>query len=619
MEYVLHASAVLAIFYICYRLFLQQETFYDANRWFLLLGLATSVLFPLMAIPMYIEVPLTPSTGLVVMATTTQHSSEAFNTTSLFIWMYPVGVCLFLGRFIVQLFSLIALISKHDKKKIDGYILIETAQKTTPFSFFNWIVYNPTQFDAQERYLILHHEKIHAAQKHSIDVLIMDLTTALFWCNPIIWLYRKAVKQNLEFIADHNTQKQSRCEKRYQKLLLKTSVCEKKLISINTFYNSTIKKRIVMLHKSKSNLMNSWKYSIIVPLLVIFALTFNTKTIAKTTYLDSEASTYTAQNELELLVNKDTKDQEFDAIINRLAEKGATIIFNNIKRDSRNQIIGIKIVLNHKGSKIVYSKKSSDPIRSIKIVTNTTSGNLTIIEQPSESSSINPVKVIGDSTKDNHKEESVISKKQPLVIVEGSEIDQDKMDTIDPETIESITVFKDASVIEKYGQKAENGVVLIKRKNNYTEKIANEKRLSIVGYGEQKVDYMAIAEDGKNPLYIKDGKEISKEAVDAMDHKKIASIHILKDDHAFKEYGEKGKDGVVVISTKKNGNTISVSNNKKEPLYIVDGKEVTKKETEKIESSTIGSIDVLKDEHTTKKYGEKGKNDVVLITTKKKD
>ncbi|TXE09444.1 hypothetical protein ES711_05845 [Gelidibacter salicanalis] len=541
MEYVLKASAILSIFYICYRLFLQRETFYEANRWFLLLGLMTSALLPLMVIPVYIEVPLTPNRNFAAVAATMPHPPEVFDLTSLFIWGYAIGASFFVGRFILQLFSLTTLINKHHKKKTEVFTFIEIAQVSTPFSFFNWIVYNPTQFDAQELDLVLQHEKVHAEQKHSIDVLIMDFTTALFWCNPLIWIYRTSLKQNLEFIADHQTQKQSGCEERYQKLLLKTSVPEEKLISINPFYNSTIKKRIVMLHKSKSNLMNTWKYSIIVPLLAAFALTFNTEIIAQNVSDSNPASATTLdqQNVLTFIVTKDTKIEQMEYITEKLSNEDVHFKFKNIERNSKNEITGIKIKYDYKNKTGTYAKSLSSPIPSIEISVNPTSHNVTIGEH---SSGLSQTIAIGSEKDSNHiqnialKEplglqkithETSNSQNKPLIILKDKEITHVEMQAIDPDTIAHISVLKDENATKSYGDKAKNGVIIIQLK----APTATETQMQ--------------------PLYILDNEEITKEKMEAIDPDTIESMDILKDDSATKKYGTKGAHGVIIITSKK--------------------------------------------------------------------
>src|SRR5690606_13852979 len=118
MEYLLKSCALIAVFYICYILFLQRETFFEANRWFLLLGLITSILFPLLVIPIYVDMPAMTNGGFSVIATTAQTTPEpSFDLTTLTLWVYAIGVSFFLGRLLIQFLSLMKLINKNDKEK----------------------------------------------------------------------------------------------------------------------------------------------------------------------------------------------------------------------------------------------------------------------------------------------------------------------------------------------------------------------------------------------------------------------------------------------------------------------------------------------------------------------
>ncbi|WP_190246212.1 M56 family metallopeptidase [Gelidibacter gilvus] len=590
------------------------------------MGLVTAILFPLIVIPIYVEMPAPTSGGFSMIATTIQTTPEPFfDISSLIIWSYALGASFILGRLLIQFFSLMKLITKNDKEKLGRYTFVKTSQNISPFSFFKWIVFNPKLFNEKELELILQHEKIHASQNHSLDTVLMDLATALFWFNPFIWLYRKALKQNLEFIADHHTQKQSESNERYQKLLLKTSLPEQKLIVVNTFYNSTIrlkvfgkqitlfsafgqvKKRIIMLQKSKSNLMNTWKYSIILPLLVIFAMTFNTETIAQTSANATETGKVDQQNILKFVVTKDTKDQQLDFIKEKLADKGANISFKNLTRNSKNEITGIKVAYNHKNTKLVHSKKLSEPIKPIEISMNPSTGRIEMGEQVSTLSQTFAIEM--DEDGQAIISEATTKSKENSFRIAGNKINKDatNKDTIFIENTTEKVSYK--NTIDE-----NNKVINVKKSNSETGIFKNSET---------------------SPLVIFDGKEINNDEMEDIHPNSIAHIEVLKDNSATKVYGKKGENGVILITSKKDGfsktkneeiiiiiedenqKSSSTSNNGIRPLYILDGKEISKEEMETIDSNNIESVDVLKNEASTKKYGEKGKNGVILITTKK--
>ena len=244
MEYLIKVSVILILFYICYKLFLNRETFFESNRSFLLIGLATAFVLPLIVIPKYIEVePIITQSDFVISETQTQQlaANNSISLSTILTYIYALGVLFFLIRFLVQFSSLMLLYVNSTKQRVASYIYVITKKALSPFSFFNWIVFNPKLFNDKELEQIITHEKIHAQQWHSIDILLVEVTSILLWFNPFIWLYKKDLRQNLEFIADKNAHAITNCKKSYQHLLLKTIVPNYQLAVTNNFYNSLIK------------------------------------------------------------------------------------------------------------------------------------------------------------------------------------------------------------------------------------------------------------------------------------------------------------------------------------------------------------------------------------------
>src|SRR5690606_33341038 len=108
----------------------------------------------------------------------------------------------------------------------EDYKFVNVKENIAPFSYFNYIVYNPELYSEVEMQNILEHEKVHCAQNHTIDVLIARLFCIVFWWNPFIWFYKKAIVQNLEFIADSDAFKNISDKKAYQFTLLKITTHE---------------------------------------------------------------------------------------------------------------------------------------------------------------------------------------------------------------------------------------------------------------------------------------------------------------------------------------------------------------------------------------------------------
>ncbi|WOD44332.1 M56 family metallopeptidase [Hwangdonia lutea] len=372
MEYLLKASAVIAIFYLCYKLFLQRDTFFESNRWFLLLGLVTAFALPYVVIPIYIEYTPMPIQNFVIndASVLAETPETPFNIWHLAFVIYTIGVVLFSVRFLMQLGSLALLIVKNKKHKQNGFTFIETQKETPPFSFFRWIVFNQNQFKETELQHIIAHEKVHVKQYHSIDILISQIAAIIFWFNPITWFYKKDLQQNLEFIADYKAQKQSGCKKSYQHLLLKTSVPNQHMAITNNFYNSLIKKRIVMLHKSKSKKINLLKYTLVLPFLALFLMGFNTEKVYVEKVLDNDSSNKTTNkvvqqeirkenDKIKIIFRKNLSDKDLNKIKKKLQNMGVVFTYSELKRNAKGEITKIITKFETEGGSCIYNSDQS--------------------------------------------------------------------------------------------------------------------------------------------------------------------------------------------------------------------------------------------------------------------
>ena len=187
MDYLLKSSAVIVIFYACYKLFLQRDTFFNSNRWFLLFGLLIASCIPLVVIPVYVEytpVQLSEYTVTPYSNNQTVIQVEEFNLTDLLSLTYILGLVFFIVKFIIELLSLQRILKFGHVKYFQNFKLIETNKDVAPFSFFNWIVYNPKHFNNTELQHIINHEKAHVQQLHSIDIIIAQIT-----CIPVSYTH----------------------------------------------------------------------------------------------------------------------------------------------------------------------------------------------------------------------------------------------------------------------------------------------------------------------------------------------------------------------------------------------------------------------------------------------
>ncbi|MBV1925287.1 MAG: hypothetical protein KUG49_02105, partial [Dokdonia sp.] len=283
------SAAILSLFYLTYRLVLQKDTFFSANRHYLIGGIIASLTLPFLQftqtsfidLPVYEAVPMSTQFSPVISKMIPVEPSFSINWWMVALVIYLVGVSIMFIRLGIQLASLHRLIQKHPKSKHGRYTFIEVYDDIAPFSFFQTIVYNPTVHTAGELEMILEHEKVHALQWHTIDVLLTQVTLAIQWANPLAWLYKESLEQNLEFIADSEAARAAASSTAYQRTLVKVSSTALRPALTNNFYHSLIKKRIVMLNKEASNKRNLWKLGLVLPILALFMYSFNVKEVVE--------------------------------------------------------------------------------------------------------------------------------------------------------------------------------------------------------------------------------------------------------------------------------------------------------------------------------------------------
>ena len=219
--------------------------------------------------------------------------------------------------------------------------------------------------------------------------------------------------------------------------------------------------------------------------------------------------------------------------------------------------------------------------------------------------------VVQDTTKVTvwNKKQKVIEElsddaKRAIFMVDGTRMNYDKVQVIDPQEIDNVSVLKGDAATSVYGTEAKDGVVIITTKNN-GHSSSTERRMGV--------------SDG-NPLILMNGVAITKEEMDKINPDDIESVNVLKGEQATHLYGEKGKNGVVIITPKGEKAVVPLQegmNKGNPPLIVIDGKRMPKDfNLSTLKSEEIESISVLKDKSAVETYGEDGKNGVIVILKK---
>ncbi|MDT0689568.1 TonB-dependent receptor plug domain-containing protein [Salegentibacter sp. F188] len=537
--YILKSSGLLAIFFLSYQILLRKETSFRLNRKFLIAGIFTSFILPAIYFTrkVVIEAPVNNAAFSPEMFQNTPVVQQAeINWWNLAGIIYLAGAGIMLFQFMFRLSSILKLIKTHHFEKAEGFKFIKINRDIGPFSFFRYIIYNSSLYSEKDLKLILQHEKVHATQLHSIDVILSHLTTAILWFNPFSWWYKIITEQNLEFLADQETVAFAGSRKAYQHALVKVSVPEFQPALTNHFYQSFIKKRIVMLNKKQNNKPKLWKISLVLPLLIAFMFFFNVKTEAQIVQKEEKRTKILDRSEIK------ENGEEPLYVLNGVPSKKAIIDTINPKSIEKIDVL--------KGAKATALYGSSGRDGVILISTKAKSG-----------SAINPLENNSGNAEEASKVSGTVNHSTKLIIVNGEIKEEDfDLDSIDPETIERVEVVKGENAISGYGEKAENGVINVVLKDsekNFSSEATNisvrkQQNNNIYGTGEKTGDINA-SENGEQekPLVTINGK-VMPESYDYNDLKpsEVGSINVLKGATATEKYGNKGKDGVIEIFLK---------------------------------------------------------------------
>ena len=381
--------------------------------------------------------------------------------------------------------------------------------------------------------------------------------------NPFSWLYQTNIKQNLEFLADESATKEVPSIKKYQYTLLKVSGNQFCTPIVNNFYNSLIKKRIVMLNKSKSNKRNILKIALILPALAVFLVSFNTKDVYIPIHSEYNAlSNYEQTSKvIEITIDKNTTDKELSKIKKDLAKKGVDFSYT-VVHNSKNEITDISIDFSTKGDNGKNMRSSSnynngdDPIDPIHIIyddeTNSISmGNAGLMEIHEEKDvhinvhedSDKAIWVHADSDGDEHKTIEIIKEDgKETIKVNGKEVSRKELNIIKEE--DGIHE-KHIKIKKSHGDKEEN-VFIMKMSDD-----DNDVDIDIIAEEEGKEMFFISSDGDEKPMFIIDEKESKEKDMKKLDPSEIATINVYKGEKAKDKYGKKGKNGVVEITTKK--------------------------------------------------------------------
>ena len=635
--YILKSSLCLAVFYLFYRLLLSKETFHRCNRIALLSIILLSYILPLATITTnqhtMVSTAVTTVEDLLIMYEQNVVPNQGLQPEFGFPWQetliisYVAGAIFFILCHLWSLGRMLYFIRHNQRKQLpDGTLLIIHSCNFAPFSWMKYIVIS--QADLKENgHDILLHEQAHIRNHHSWDLLLVEVCSWLQWFNPAIWLLKQELQNIHEYEADEEVLRQGIDARQYQMLLIKKAVGARLYSIANSFNHSSLKKRITMMIRKKSNPWARAKYLYVLPLAAVTVAAFARPEISQP--LDEISS---------------VKVNDLSAVLETYADK-------NVSNPAEKTKLKMKVV----------DEKGKPIIAATVLVANTTNGTITdengnfTLEVGTDQSI--QVAYIGMSTVTMSVKDCLKKADQTIVLTESDTKKDVKVVAPAPQAVTSDDqTFSVVEQMPEYPGGMRAGLEFMARNLRYPTKAreAGKQGRVIVQFVVRKdgslsdfkvlrpvdpwLDAEAIRVISTMPKWkpgMQDRKPVSVKftlPVTFMLEGTNSKPKAGDNDVVVVGYGVQKSEESVDLPTIKLHNPMdelsitgdfkidSVGSSKAfgvSPLVIMDGLEVSDDVIKKLNPKKIQSVSVLKNEAATAKYGKKGKFGVILITTKR--
>ena len=636
LVYILKSAVCLAMFYLFYRLLLSKETFHRFNRMALLGVMLLSCLLPLVKVTVEQASPVNAQVmsmeDLLLMyqwnsEAVVEEGSRPFHWQEGLVLVYFVGLFFVIVRHLWSLGRMLYLIRHSRCERLDnGIRSVVHRRKLAPFSWMRYIVISETDLKESGHHILVH-EMAHIHHRHSWDLLLTEACAWLQWFNPAIWLLKQELQNIHEYEADEEVLRQGINAKEYQMLLIKKAVGARLYSIANSFNHSSLKKRITMMIRKKSNPWARAKDLYVLPLAAVTVAAFARPEISKP--LDEISS---------------VKVNDLSAVLETYADK-------NVSNPAEKTKLKMKVV----------DEEGKPIIAATVLVANTTNGTLTdengnfTLEVGSDQSI--QVAYIGMSTVTMSVKDCLKKADQTIVLTESDTKKYVKVVASAPQTVVSDDqTFSVVEQMPEYPGGMRAGLEFMARNLRYPTKAreAGKQGRVIVQFVVRKdgslsdfkvlcpvdpwLDAEAIRVISTMPKWkpgMQDGKPVSVKFTLPVTFMLEGTNNKPKsgdNDVVVVGYGVQKSEESVDVPTIKLHNPMdelsitgdfkidSVGSSKASgvsPLVIMDGLEVSDDVIKKLNPNKIQSVSVLKNEAATAKYGKKGKFGVILITTKR--
>ena len=606
LTYDLKVAVLIAVFYMFYRLMLARETFHRVNRIVLLLTALASYLLPLCVITMHKTVkmeglPMVTLDDLQMDAVIAESVAETPLWQILLSTLFIIGMVVTLSHTLMSMFRILMLIKRCEKHlQSDGITICVTENaQIAPFSWMHYIVMNRNDYEILDS-AILAHERGHIRLHHSWDLLLVDTLTALQWFNPAMWMLRSDLRAIHEYEADGAVLSQGINARQYQYLLITKAGGIGGYSIANGINHSALKNRITMMTNKTSKNSRMLKLLALIPIVGI-TLAINARTVTDYVYDEPQkqqpvkkgkanATVKTGSGQdiqiIESVVTTDENPQAYD--VEKFIMKGK--VFDG---EDKSAIVGAVVT-------IQGSKKGSVTDRD---------GNFSL--EVSVGDRIE-VMYVGYDTYTIGVSKAYAKDRTYMIALykEGTSPNKDIYDQVEtmpefPGGVEKLMEYVAMNV--RYPKDAEDKCL--------------QGRV---------IATFIVEKDGSIT-----GAKIVRSIDPALDAEALRVINGMPNWKPGTQKGEpvRVKYTIPISFRLQGGGDIPAENVKganvmnetvvvgygpeNEPYVIVDGKPIDGSKLKEIDPKTIDHMEVLKSQPAIEKYGEKAKNGVIIITTKK--
>ncbi|HIZ90633.1 MAG TPA: TonB family protein [Candidatus Bacteroides merdavium] len=591
LVYILKSAACLAVFYLFYKLLMSRDTFHRFNRFALLGLLVLSSVLPLVEVsvnrPAPVHETMLTLEQLLLLADV-QAEGEVVSQPTTALWVrvsllvYLAGIIFFAVRNLWSLGRLAVLLRRGRLEQLADWLpgraenvrLVVHNHDIAPFSWMRYIVLSRKDLEENGREILIH-ELAHIRNRHSWDLLLADICIFVQWFNPAAWLLKQELQTLHEYEADETVLREGVDAKKYQMLLIKKAVGTRLYSMANSFNHSSLKKRITMMLKEKSNPWARVKYLYVLPLAALAVSAFARPEVSAVAdelssakVNDLVASMKTNQVETASVAVKDTltPDESVFEVVEQMPEfpdGGMAGLMEYFKKNLRypeeakkagtQGRVVVQFLINKNGAisdasvlRSVDRLLDAEAVRLVRSMPKWKPGM-----QKGKAVTVKytvPVlfKLEDVVSEASDKKNDVIIVKgthtdyaDMLIVIDGQEVTPEILGALNPDRIHSFSILKEPADVAQYTtDESKKAVMLVTLKKEEPKPLAGT------------VSTIRVSDSARKAQVVVDDKLVDESAFKSLSPDQFESITVLKPEEAVAIYGEAGKNGVIVVRTK---------------------------------------------------------------------